>query len=714
MWRRRADPKRYHRRVDAHEFLQNLATVLGVAALTTVIFQRLRLPVVLGYLIAGLIIGPHVPIALVADAQLVQVLSELGVILLMFSLGLELSVRSLARVGISTVFIAVIECSLMLWLGFVVGRAFGWTTTESVFAGAMVAISSTTIIARTFDEQRTGGKLRELVFGVLVVEDLVAILLLTALTAIGSGQGTSAGALAETAGRLAGFLALLLAGGLLIVPPLMRLVVRLERAETTLVASIGLCFATALLASEMGYSVALGAFIAGSLVAESGEAETVERLVHPVRDMFAAIFFVSVGMQIDPALLAEHWFPVVALCALVMIGKLLNVSLATFLAGHGVRNAVQTGMSMAQIGEFSFIIAALGISLGAVGDFLYPVAVAVSAVTALTTPALVRGSAAAAGWVDRRLPRPIQTFAALYGAWIDGLRSAPRDTAGARLRRTARWLAVDAMLVCAVVIGASLSQGAIAAWLAATTRIELDLARALVIAGAVVATLPFLWGMIGLARRLGLRLAEVALPAASGAAGGGLDLTATPRRALVVGLQLGCLLIVAAPVIALTQPFLPPLSAVVLVVVVLVLGFAFWRSAADLEGHVRAGAEMIVEALSSRAGPPPAGPVDHGGAAPIHDALRGLGAPEVILVAEGSAVAGKSLATLNLRGATGATVLAIRRGTTNVVVPSGDVVLETGDALALAGSLEAIAAARTMLGASAGAGDVAGGRGRPP
>src|SRR5256886_15997793 len=250
----------------------------------------------------------------------------------------------------------------------------------------MVAISSTTIIAKAFEEQGIRGKLRELVVGVLIVEDLIAVLLMAVLTAIASGSGLAAGPRAATIARLAAFLVGLVGIGLLLIPRAIRAISRLNRRETTLVASVGLCFTIALVAQAFGYSVALGAFLAGSLVAESGEERQIERLVEPVRDVFAAVFFVSVGMLIDPALVARHWPAVCVLTAAVVLGKVVGVSLGAFLTGSGLRISLQAGLSLAQIGEFSFIIAGLGLALHATGAFLYPVAVAGSAPTPPFTP----------------------------------------------------------------------------------------------------------------------------------------------------------------------------------------------------------------------------------------------------------------------------------------------------------------------------------------
>ncbi len=349
--------------MDSHAFLQNLAVVLCVAAVATVVFQRLRQPVVFGYLLAGLIVGPYLPVPLVADPQTVRALSELGVILLMFSLGLEFSIRKLVQVSQKAGAVALFESSVMVSVGYLVGQMLGFTRMESIFA-------------------------------------VIAIFLLTILTTIARSGTVSPGDLAITAVRLAMFLAGLIGFGILTVPRAIRAVQRLGKPETTLVASIGICFAAALLALSFGYSVALGAFIAGSLVAESGHEVEIENLVRPVRDMFAAIFFVSVGMMIDPTALTEHWTAVLALTLAVIIGKVLAVTVGAFLAGHGRRTAMKAGMSLAQIGEFSFIIASVGVASGVIGAWMYPVAIAVSAITILTTPLLIKLSNRGAASID--------------------------------------------------------------------------------------------------------------------------------------------------------------------------------------------------------------------------------------------------------------------------------------------------------------------------
>jgi CPA2 family monovalent cation:H+ antiporter-2 len=680
----------------AASFLEALTIVLGVAAVTTLVFQRLRQPVVLGYLLAGLIIGPHTSIPLVAEPEVVHTLSELGVILLMFSLGLEFRLRTLLRVAPTAGLTAVFQCSVMMWAGFLAGRALGWTTMESVFAGAIVAVSSTTIIAKAFDEQRIEGPLRELVVAILIVEDLVAVLLMAILTAVASGAGLSAGDLGTVVVRLGGFLIGTVAIGILVVPRLVRAALRVDRAETIVIAAVGICFAISLLAAELGYSVALGAFIAGTLVAEAGDTPRIERLLEPLRDVFAAIFFVAVGMMIDPELIAEHAVAVLVFTAVVVVGKVVSVTLGAFFTGSGVRTSVAAGMSLAQIGEFSFIIAGLGLTLGVTGHFLYPVAVAVSAITTLITPWLIRGSGAAARLVDHKLPRRLQTFVALYGSWLDRLRRSPRrPTAGAFIRRRVALMAIDMAIVAGLVIGVAVNLDRIVASVADAFELDAEAARIAVIAATVAVALPFCLGIARLADRLARLLAELALPARPA---GEPDLGQAPRTALGTTLRIAGIVAAALPIVALTQPFLPrAAAAIVLGVGLAALGVAFWRTTRDLQGHVRAGAQIIVEALAGQVAPRPgaaAAPVE---LEQVRALLPGLGEPVSIDIAADSPAVGRSLAQLDVRGATGAIVLAITRAEGSIPLPTAGEVLRAGDRIALAGSEAAIAAALRLL-----------------
>ncbi|HXJ21325.1 MAG TPA: cation:proton antiporter [Polyangia bacterium] len=674
------------------DLVVDLALIMLVAAVTTVLFQRLRQPVVLGYLLAGVIVGPHFPVPLFANEDVAHHLSELGVELLMFSLGLELSLGKLVEVAPIAGVVAVIECSLQLWSGYALGRALGGSSVESLFVGAMLAISSTTIIVKAFAEQKIGGRFADLVFGVLVVEDLVAILLLAILTAIGSGAKLSPHALATTVARLVIFLLATLAFGMLIVPRAVRAILRLQRAETTVVAVIGLCFGFSLLARAFGYSVALGAFLGGALVAESGEGHQIAELIAPVRDMFAAIFFVSVGMLIDPKVIVAHWGVILAMMAVVVVGKVVGVSVGAFLTGNGVATSVRAGMSFAQIGELSFIIAALGLSLGAVRPYLYPVAVSVSALTALTTPWLIRAAGPVAAFLDRRLPHAVQTYASLYGAWIDRLREVRQQgSSWARIRRLVLRLLADVCGIAAVTIGASLAFPAVER---AAARLGWNpsslVARAGLIAVGVLLAAPFGVGAVRVARALGLRLALEALPADQT-----VDLSAAPRRALVVTIQIAILLAAGIPLLAVTQPFVRSAAGPVLLVLLLAaLIVPLWRSATNLEEHVRAGAQVVVEELAAqgrRGHQPPARPPA------VERVLAGIGGATPVRLAAGSPAIGRTLKQLALRGLTSAAVVAIDRGQAGLIFPTGDEALAEGDVLVLTGSREALEAAEKLL-----------------
>ena len=680
---------------DAHEFLQTLALVLCAAAVTTVVFQWLRQPVVLGYLLAGMVVGPDVPVPLLADSETVQTLAELGVILLMFSLGIEFSLPKLLRVGPTAGLVAIFQCSLMIWLGYLVGQAFGWTQLASIYAGAVIAISSTTIIIKAFEEQRIKEDFTHIVFGILIVEDLIAILLITILTALSSGEELSALEVARAAGRLAAFLLVIFVVGLLTIPRLMRAVVRLDRSETTVVASVGIAFVFAYLAAAFGYSVALGAFLAGSLVAESGVEKTIEHQVQPVRDIFAAIFFVSVGMLISPADIAAHWPIVLVFLVVVVIGKITSVTVGAFLTGQSVQTSVKTGMSLAQIGEFSFIIASVGITTGATDRLLYSIAVAVSGITTLLTPWLIRAAGPTAAWVDKKLPRALQTFSALYSSWLEQLRIEPADGRSARNRRAIRWLIVDAVMVAAIIIGASVEMERIAAFAQNQTSMCPKNGQGWSSFSAQYsASAPFGIGLVQMARALGFELANRVFPTV---AGEHVDLAAAPRRLLIVTLQLAILLLVGVPLIAITQPFLPPFrGALVLLFVVVLLAIGFWRGAANFQGHARAAAQALAEALASQTKKGRAQGSSHWleGANRV---LAGLGSPVPVEVPPGSRVVGKTLAQIQLRGLTGATVLAIQRGDESVLIPAGQELLREGDILAIAGSHDSVEAARKLL-----------------
>ncbi|HLH75774.1 MAG TPA: cation:proton antiporter [Candidatus Binataceae bacterium] len=407
-----------------HNFLEDLALVMCVAAIATVIFQILRQPLVVGYLVAGMIVGPHVAVPVFANVQRIQAVADLGVVLLLFSIGLEFDLRRLLRLAPTCGLITLIQVGLLFVLGYLAAHGLGWSPIESIFTGAIVSISSTTIVAKVFAEKHVDSRLRELCFGVLLAEDVMAILLLGLLTVVARDRTFAPAILMSVGGRLALFLAALLVGGGLTVPYLIRAVARMHRQETLLISALGVCFLSALLAERAGYSVALGAFLAGSLVAGSGEAKQVEHVIAPVRDMFGALFFVSVGMLIDPSLLLKFWPALLVLLAVVVAGKIVGVTLGALLIGEHPTTSLQAGFALAQIGEFAFIMAEVGHKAGATGEFLYSVAVAVSTISAFLTPFLITLSLPATRLLRQATPRPLRLGLARYGEWVSGAKHA--------------------------------------------------------------------------------------------------------------------------------------------------------------------------------------------------------------------------------------------------------------------------------------------------
>lgn len=390
--------------------IQDLAFMLMTAALTTIVFRWLKQPLVLGYLFAGFLVSPNFTLApSIVDLQSIQVWAEIGVIFLLFSLGLEFSFKKLFQVGKTAVLTAVFEVGLMLTLGFFVGRAIGLNKTESMFLGAMLAISSTAVIVRTIEELKLKGRrFVSIVLGVLVVEDLLAMLLLVILSALAVTQTIDESAVLFTALRLAFFLVLWFVLGIYLVPQFLHRTRSYLGDETLLVVSLGLCLMMVYLATQSGFSPALGAFIMGSLLSETREGHRIEMLLLSVRNLFSAVFFVSVGMLINPQIIYKHWEWILLLSFVVIVGKTIFASLGALISGQNIRHSMQAGMSLTQVGEFSFIIATMGVSLKVIDASLYPVIVAVSAVTTFVTPHWIKLSFPLSKYLESKLPEKVK------------------------------------------------------------------------------------------------------------------------------------------------------------------------------------------------------------------------------------------------------------------------------------------------------------------
>jgi CPA2 family monovalent cation:H+ antiporter-2 len=387
--------------------ITDLGLILAAAGVTTLLFKKIKQPLVLGYILAGLLVGPHIKfLPTVTDNESVHIWAEIGVIFLLFSLGLEFSFKKLVKVGGSASITAIVEVVCMLLIGFVAGKAMGWSTMDSIFLGGILSVSSTTIIIRAFEELGVKHKkFAGLVFGVLIVEDLVAILLLVLLSTLAVSRQFAGAEMFLSILKLCFFLVLWFIGGIFLVPTFLKATKKLMNDETMLIVSIALCLIMVMLAVKVGFSPALGAFIMGSILAETTQAEKIEHLTKSVKDLFAAIFFVSVGMLIDPSILIDYAVPILIITIATILGKFLSSGLGALVSGQPLKTAVQTGMSLAQIGEFSFIIATLGLTLKVTSDFLYPIAVAVSAITTFTTPYLIKSSESFFLFLERTLPK---------------------------------------------------------------------------------------------------------------------------------------------------------------------------------------------------------------------------------------------------------------------------------------------------------------------
>ncbi len=379
----------------------------------TLLFKKINQPVVLGYLLAGFLVGPEVSfLPTVQEKEAITIWAEIGVIVLLFGLGLEFSFKKLFAVGRGASITAITKVLFMLGAGYATGQLFGWSQMDSLFLGGILSISSTTIIIRAFDELGFRQKgFVNLVFGILVVEDLVAILLLVLLSTIAvtnSFQGTE---LIVSAAKLAFFLSIWFLGGIFLVPWFLQKTRSLMNDETSLIVSLALCLMMVILATHAGFSPALGAFIMGSILAETPDGERIEHNLKSVKNLFSAIFFVSVGMLIDIDPLKEHWVAFVVITLITIFGKFLSTTIGALIGGQSIKTSIQSGMSLVPIGEFSFIIATLGLSLGVISSYLYPLAVAVSAVTTLTTPYMIKSSEPFYNWVYKHLPDRIKNRA---------------------------------------------------------------------------------------------------------------------------------------------------------------------------------------------------------------------------------------------------------------------------------------------------------------
>ena len=665
--------------------LQDLAVVMVVAGFVTVLFHRLKQPVVLGYILAGVIIGPHTPpFPLIKDEHTIGTLSELGVIFLMFALGLEFSFRKLRRVGITALIAAALEILLMLWVGYEIGVFFGWKTMDSIFLGGILAISSTTIIIKALEELGlTKEKFAELIFGVLIFEDILGILIIAVLSGVAITGSVQIGDVLRATGKLSVFLAVALIAGLLVVPKLLGYVGRFRRNEMLLITVLGLCFAACVVTLKLGYSVALGAFLMGAIIAEAREIGRIEELLEPIRDMFSAVFFVSIGLLIEPKMLLQYAVPIIIITIAVIVGKVVACSFGAFVAGQDMRTSLRVGMGLAQIGEFSFIIAALGESLNVTSRFLYPIAVTVSAITTLATPYLIRSSDTMVARFEKAAPRNLTGLLEVYTRWLSNVGAAQSKNIGNQLlRRWAVMMLVNLLLVAGLFIAGAFIADAQPAWLMPITGNHEEGVRALIWLVAAVCSLPLIIATYRKLQAFGMLLAELRVRKdVSGERRTGLQAIVSNAILIAGTLIMGLFLV------ALSSTILQSGRALLLVLVIVgILTVILWRTFIRIYSKAQLAVQEVFAAPPSHE--------------PRHRTLPSFleeAELERMEVGPRSAAANKLISELQLRTATGASIVAIQRNGKNILNPNPSEELLPGDHLLLIGDTAQLTAAKELL-----------------
>ena len=559
----------------AISFIQDLAVIMLVAGVVTILFHRFKQPVVLGYIVAGFIIGPHTPpFGLIHDEETIKTLAELGVIFLMFCLGLEFSLRKLFKVGATAFIAAFMEITLMIWIGYEIGRWFDWNTMDSLFLGAILAISSTTIIVKALNDLKMKNeRFAQLIFGVLIVEDILGIGIIALLSSIAVSGSVSPEEVFSTVGKLSLFMIVALVIGILLVPRVLAYVAKFESNEMLLITVLGLCFGFCLLVVKLEYSMVLGAFLIGAIMAESRQLLKIERLIEPVRDLFSAIFFVAIGLMLDPAILLEYALPIVVITVAVVLGKMLSCGLGAFIAGNDGRTSLRVGMGLSQIGEFSFIIAALGMTLQVTSSFLYPVAVAVSVLTTLMTPYLIRAADPLSLKLAQVVPDRLSRVFGLYGEWLRNIQPQGEGALlAAIIRKILMQVGVNLALVIAIFFAGGYFAPRISRYLQGWI-LEPSWQKGMIWGAALLLSLPFLIAAYRKLKALSMLLAEMGVkPEMAGRH------TQRVRRVISEVIPILSLLVIFLLLSALSASILPT-NELLVVIAVVAAGVAavLWR-----------------------------------------------------------------------------------------------------------------------------------------
>ena len=665
--------------------LYDLAVVMTAAGVAALVAHAFNQPKILGYILAGVVIGPHTPpFSFVHNEATIQTLADLGILFLMFSLGLEFNLRRLRAVGRTAFITAVLDVTLMLYIGYEVGRWFGWGGLESLFLGAVICDSSTTVLAKLLRElNKSQERFAHIVYATTLVEDLLAIALIAVLTGVASTGSLQGGPVAVRMAILAVFLVVVLVVGLLLVPRLLTRVARYRNDELLVIVVLALAFGVSLLAVQLELSLALGAFLIGAITAESGLIGRIELLVAPLRHMFTAVFLMAIGLLIQPALMVQYLLPIVGVAAVIIAAKWVNCSVGSFLSGNDLGTSFRVGIAMGQVAEFAFIIAALGLSLKATRPDVYQVAVGAAVLSVIVNPYMIRHADRLAALARRLVPANIRQTLEVYTHWIHQLREESADTPLAQtVRRSLRLVIINTAFIAALFMGAG--------YAARHEGVMVDLPfgsdsrRGFLWLATVLLALPFYVANFRKTQALGMLLAEVTIPPSNQTG------WARHLRALVGALTL--FLGVAGMALLtflLSSAFLPSARAlVVLVATVAVVTGLSWRMLV----RVYARAQGEVRDLFAREAPT----AHHPSLPATIGALLDRDV-DAVVVPSRSPVIGKSIPGIQLRTTTGATVVSIERGTDILLNPDFSVTLEANDRVLLMGEPAQIDAVREMF-----------------